>query len=81
MALKVSRVQIKFLIVMPASTIKRPVLTKQEIAKGLPPVTIQVALVVNKDAQSTGYLTAGGVQSRTKPLTACLTAPAGEVES
>lgn len=41
-----------------ASTIKRPVLTKQEIAKGLPPVAIQAAPVVNKDAQSTGYLIA-----------------------
>ena len=64
-----------------ASTIRRPVLIKQEIAKGLPPVTIQAAPVVNNEAQSTGYLIVGGVQSSTNPLTASLTAPAGEVES
>lgn len=42
---------------------------------------MQAAPVVNKDAQSAGYLIVGGVQSITKPLTASLTAPAGEVES
>lgn len=38
------------------STIKRPVLIKQERANGLAPVRIQAASVVNKDADSTGYL-------------------------
>lgn len=59
---------------------RRAVLTKQEIARGLPPVTIQAATVVNKDAHRTGYFTFGGVQSRTKPLIASCTAPTGVLE-
>ena len=49
--------------------------------KGLPLVAIQAAPLVNKDAHKIGYLTIGGVQSSTTPLTAFLIAPAGEVES